>query len=82
MEFVGQFIKNSPFTLISLQKSLQIPGDGWCDDFNNKPECYFDAGDCCFNVDPQFCTKCECYTDGTFYFHTVTQLKTIIFKSV
>ena len=58
--------ENSHFNLISLQNSHQISGDGWCDDFNNKPECYFDAGDCCFNVDPQFCTKCECYTDGKF----------------
>ena len=27
-------------------------GDGWCDDFNNVAECYFDAGDCCFNFNP------------------------------
>ena len=39
-------------------------GDGWCDDFNNVAECYFDVGDCCFNVNPQSCTKCECYEDG------------------
>ena len=39
-------------------------GDGWCDDFNNVVECYFDAGDCCFNVNPQFCTNCNCYEDG------------------
>lgn len=39
-------------------------GDGWCDDINNVAECYFDAGDCCFNVNPEFCTKCECYENG------------------
>ena len=35
-------------------------GDGYCDDSNNNPECYFDAGDCCFNVDTKYCTECNC----------------------
>ena len=28
---------------------LQNRGDGICDDLNNRPECGYDAGDCCLD---------------------------------
>ena len=34
--------------------------DGICDDANNNVECYFDGGDCCFNI-ISFCDECICY---------------------
>ena len=34
--------------------------DGICDDANNNVECYFDGGDCCFNL-IAFCDECICY---------------------
>ena len=35
--------------------------DGFCDDENNNVECYFDGGDCCFDVETYFCDDCHCY---------------------
>ena len=36
-------------------------GDGFCDDQNNTPFCFFDGGDCCFNVTTDFCSECNCF---------------------
>ena len=36
-------------------------GDGFCDDENNNKNCFFDGGDCCFNVRDEFCSDCACY---------------------
>ena len=38
-------------------------GDGLCDDENNNIQCFYDGGDCCFNVIHDFCTNCSCYLD-------------------
>ena len=43
--------------------------DGYCDDINNTPDCGYDGGDCCPGDNPeeswnQFCSDCECLTDG------------------
>ena len=34
--------------------------DGICDDANNNVGCYFDGGDCCFNI-ITICDECICY---------------------
>ena len=36
-------------------------GDGYCNDENNKIQCNFDGGDCCYScVSKAFCFNCEC----------------------
>ena len=35
-------------------------GDGYCDDVNNHPGCEYDGGDCCGDVNKEYCTLCEC----------------------
>ena len=36
-------------------------GDAYCDDGNNKEECFYDGGDCCgTHIHRDFCTECEC----------------------
>ena len=35
-------------------------GDNYCDDENNNEDCGFDDGDCCGDVNTDYCTKCEC----------------------
>ena len=32
-----------------------------CDDANNNVECFFDGGDCCFNIQSVMCDECICY---------------------
>ena len=35
--------------------------DGYCDDINNNMDCSYDGGDCCgCNVNPAWCTECQC----------------------
>ena len=55
-------------TLIFLITGCDLPdyyGDGYCDDENNKKACFFDGGDCCGpNVNTQYCTACQCLSDG------------------
>ena len=41
--------------------SIHFLADGFCDDENNNVECYFDGGDCCFDVYTYFCDDCHCY---------------------
>jgi len=38
----------------------QWKGDGFCDDGNNNSGCDYDGGDCCGNVNTQFCIICNC----------------------
>ena len=40
---------------------IEFLADGFCDDENNNVECYFDGGDCCFDVFTYFCVDCNCY---------------------
>ena len=40
---------------------VEFLADGFCDDENNNVECYFDGGDCCFDVYTYFCNDCHCY---------------------
>ena len=35
-------------------------GDGYCEDYHNHPECNFDGGDCCGEVNTDYCDDCEC----------------------
>ena len=42
-------------------------GDDYCDDGNNNQECNYDGGDCCGpNVNTQYCTECQCLSDGGY----------------
>ena len=41
--------------------SPQFIADGFCDDENNNQNCFFDGGDCCFNVATVFCSECKCF---------------------
>ena len=48
---------------------IEFLADGFCDDVNNNVECYFDGGDCCFDVYTYFCDDCHCYFGK--YFSTI-----------
>ena len=40
-------------------------GDGYCDDVTNNVECNYDGGDCCLDpVNTQYCSECQCISDG------------------
>ena len=40
-------------------------GDGYCDDVTNNMECNYDGGDCCGdNVNIQYCSECQCISEG------------------
>ena len=44
----------------------QDVGNGFCDDYNNKPECNYDSGDCCGScVNKQYCSTCACLDGGS-----------------
>ena len=44
-------------------KYLELVGDGYCHDENNKRQCDFDGGDCCYsNISTAFCSDCKCLT--------------------
>ena len=67
MTLVSNFVFYSLLykTLICLDQVcdglIEFLADGFCDDDNNKVECYFDGGDCCFDVYTYFCVDCHCY---------------------
>ena len=39
-------------------------GDGICNDESNNPECNYDGGDCCVNVNTDSCSECNCLGRG------------------
>ena len=39
-------------------------GDQICDDINNNPICEYDGGDCCVNVNTDYCSECNCLGNG------------------
>lgn len=58
-----------PATCYDSEFYLKI-GDGYCQDFLNIEECYYDGSDCCTNwYKPMIiydeCTECICHLDGT-----------------
>ena len=36
-------------------------GDGFCNDKTNTAECDYDGGDCCVNINTDYCIECTCY---------------------
>ena len=36
-------------------------GDKFCNDQTNNVECNYDGGDCCVNMNTDYCTDCTCY---------------------
>ena len=57
----------------------ELIGDSYCDDENNKEECFYDGGDCCgTHVHQDFCTECQCLeevessTEETTTSHPIT----------
>ena len=45
--------------------SYPLIGDGYCHDEINNFECNYDGGDCCVNVKTDYCSECNCHTNGT-----------------
>ena len=40
------------------------PGNGFCEDYCNHPDLYFDLGDCCLdNINDAMCYDCICFED-------------------
>ena len=47
--------------------------DGYCDDIANTDICYWDGGDCCGpNRVIDYCTECQCLSDGGLTGENVT----------
>ena len=36
-------------------------GDSFCDDKTNIADCDYDGGDCCANINTDYCVECKCY---------------------
>ena len=36
-------------------------GDGFCNDESNNHVCNYDGGDCCLNINTDYCSECICY---------------------
>ena len=36
-------------------------GDSFCDDKTNIADCDYDGGDCCANINTDYCEECKCY---------------------
>merc|ERR1711934_403825 len=49
--------------------------DMWCDDENNNADCNWDGGDCCGDVNTNYCTDCTCL-DPEFSTTTTTTTTT------
>ena len=52
--------------LITIFSHLGCPhhfliGDEFCNDLTNNVECNYDGGDCCVDINNEFCTDCTCY---------------------
>ena len=41
-----------------------LTGDGYCHDEINTEECSYDGGDCCVNVQTDYCLNCTCHLEG------------------
>ena len=41
-----------------------LVGNGLCNDETNIPECNYDGGDCCVNVNTDSCSECNCLGSG------------------
>ena len=39
-------------------------GDGYCHDELNNLDCSYDGGDCCVNVNTDYCSECSCLGGG------------------
>ena len=39
-------------------------GNGYCNDETNNGNCNFDGGDCCVNVNTDYCSECSCLGGG------------------
>ena len=51
-------------TLVACENSQDV-GNGYCNDYNNIPECNYDGGDCCgICVNKEYCSTCACLDTG------------------
>ena len=39
-------------------------GDGYCNDETNTFKCNYDGGDCCVNINADYCSDCNCLGRG------------------
>ena len=55
-------------------------GNQFCDDYINKAECNFDAGDCCGpNANTYFCSDCQCLVNEGCYLNSTQRCKMAFF---
>ena len=55
-------------------------GNGYCDDYLNKADCNFDAGDCCGpNVITDYCYECQCLVNEGCYLNSTQRCKIAFF---
>ena len=54
-------------TCILVPECANVPlvGNGFCNDETNNAECNYDDGDCCGNVNTDYCLDCACYNQQT-----------------
>ena len=45
--------------------NVSLVGDGFCNDESNNVDCNYDGGDCCVNINTDFCSECHCYLVDT-----------------
>ena len=41
-----------------------LVGNGFCNDATNIAECNYDGGECCVNVNKDYCSDCNCLAGG------------------
>ena len=51
---------NVPFFIVLDCVQAELFGNGICNDETNIAECGYDGGDCCVNVNTDYCTNCNC----------------------
>ena len=50
---------------------LELIGDGFCNDETNSENCNYDGGDCCIDINTDYCIECICYhQDNCRHGHT------------
>ena len=40
---------------------LELIGDSYCNDESNNANCNYDGGDCCVNINTDYCSDCTCF---------------------
>ena len=62
MSFILDVIEDGKIDRIFCKSNFRDWGDGFCNDYLNRPEHCFDGGDCCGKFTSyKRCKKCQCF---------------------